>query len=123
MKYHSLKMEEINRIVEELWKRTYQGTDVDTILIRSDNETGKGNRSYNYRVSSTPPRLGNKLIEMPGGHGQTRRRDGHARQMQRWSKGLGEHHHQIGSCRVLRNQLWSESSTTASCLNRSFVLP
>ena len=50
MKYHSIKMEEINRIVEELWKRTYQGTDVDTILIRSDNETGKGNRSYNYRV-------------------------------------------------------------------------
>lgn len=50
MKYHSLKMEEINRIVEELWKKTYQGTDVDTILIRSDNETGKGNRSYNYRV-------------------------------------------------------------------------
>lgn len=50
MKYHSLKMEEINRIVEELWKRTYQGTDVDTVLIRSDNETGKGNRSYNYRV-------------------------------------------------------------------------
>ncbi|KAK3061729.1 DNA repair protein rad50 [Coniosporium uncinatum] len=43
-------MEEINRIIEELWKKTYQGTDVDTILIRSDNETGKGNRSYNYRV-------------------------------------------------------------------------
>ena len=50
MKYHSLKMEEINRIVEELWKKTYQGTDIDTILIRSDNEAGKGNRSYNYRV-------------------------------------------------------------------------
>ncbi|MCJ1400033.1 DNA repair protein rad50 [Xylographa trunciseda] len=50
MKYHSLKMEEINRIIEELWKRTYQGTDVDTVLIRSDNETAKGNRSYNYRV-------------------------------------------------------------------------
>ncbi|KAI5850625.1 AAA domain-containing protein [Tricharina praecox] len=50
MKYHSLKMEEINRIIEELWKSTYRGTDVDTILIRSDNETGKGNRSYNYRV-------------------------------------------------------------------------
>jgi len=51
MKYHSLKMEEINRIIEELWKRTYQGTDVDTILIRSDNENLKGNKSYNYRVS------------------------------------------------------------------------
>ncbi|KAJ9646443.1 DNA repair protein rad50 [Coniosporium apollinis] len=50
MKYHSLKMEEINRIIEELWKKTYQGTDVDTILIRSDNESAKGNRSYNYRV-------------------------------------------------------------------------
>lgn len=50
MKYHSLKMEEINRIIEELWKATYRGTDVDTILIRSDNETQKGNRSYNYRV-------------------------------------------------------------------------
>ncbi|KAI9753841.1 MAG: hypothetical protein M4579_004969 [Chaenotheca gracillima] len=50
MKYHSLKMEEINRIVEELWKRTYRGTDVDTVLIRSDNESSKANRSYNYRV-------------------------------------------------------------------------
>lgn len=50
MKFHSLKMEEINRIIEELWKKTYQGTDVDTIVIRSDNESQKGNRSYNYRV-------------------------------------------------------------------------
>ncbi|KAI4264111.1 MAG: hypothetical protein L6R42_000773 [Xanthoria sp. 1 TBL-2021] len=50
MQYHSLKMEEINRIAEELWKKTYQGTDIDTILIRSDGETGKANRSYNYRV-------------------------------------------------------------------------
>ena len=51
MAYHSIKMEEINRIVEELWKSTYQGTDVDTIMIRSDNEAAKGSRSsYNYRV-------------------------------------------------------------------------
>ncbi|KAI5296642.1 DNA repair protein rad50 [Ascosphaera acerosa] len=50
MKYHSLKMEEINRIIEELWQKTYKGTDVDTVLIRSDNETARGNRSYNYRV-------------------------------------------------------------------------
>lgn len=50
MQYHSLKMEEINRIAEELWKRTYQGTDVDTILIRSDHAAAGGNRSYNYRV-------------------------------------------------------------------------
>lgn len=50
MKYHSLKMEEINAIIGELWQRTYRGTDVDTILIRSDNENARGNRSYNYRV-------------------------------------------------------------------------
>jgi len=50
MKYHALKMEEINRIIDELWRRTYQGTDIDTILIRSDSEAAKGNKSYNYRV-------------------------------------------------------------------------
>ncbi|KAL8973149.1 MAG: hypothetical protein Q9197_002473 [Variospora fuerteventurae] len=50
MQYHSLKMEEINHIAEELWKRTYQGTDVDTILIRTDLAKAGGNRSYNYRV-------------------------------------------------------------------------
>lgn len=50
MKYHGLKMEEINRIIGELWQKTYRGTDVDTILIRSDNENARGNRSYNYRV-------------------------------------------------------------------------
>ena len=50
MKYHGLKMEEINAIIGELWQKTYRGTDVDSILIRSDNENAKGNRSYNYRV-------------------------------------------------------------------------
>jgi DNA repair protein RAD50 len=50
MKYHSLKMEEINRIIEELWRKTYQGTDVDTIMIKSENEHVKSNKSYNYRV-------------------------------------------------------------------------
>jgi DNA repair protein RAD50 len=50
MKYHSVKMEEINRIIQELWRKTYRGSDVDTILIRSENESQKGNKSYNYRV-------------------------------------------------------------------------
>lgn len=50
MKFHSLKMEEINRIIGELWRKTYQGTDVDTILIRSESENIKSNKSYNYRV-------------------------------------------------------------------------
>jgi DNA repair protein RAD50 len=52
MKYHSMKMEEINRIAGELWQSTYQGTDVDTILIRSENDTSTSanKKSYNYRV-------------------------------------------------------------------------
>lgn len=50
MRYHSLKMDEINTLIEELWQKTYKGTDVDSILIRSDNDGGKGNKSYNYRV-------------------------------------------------------------------------
>jgi DNA repair protein RAD50 len=49
MQYHTLKMEEINRIIAELWTNAYQGTDVDTIRIASDSD-GKGNRTYNYRV-------------------------------------------------------------------------
>lgn len=50
MEYHKRKMEDINRIAGELWQSTYQGTDIDTILIRSDAENSRGNRSYNYRV-------------------------------------------------------------------------
>ncbi|KAK2594559.1 DNA repair protein rad50 [Conoideocrella luteorostrata] len=50
MQFHSMKMAEINRIAGELWQSTYQGTDIDTILIRSDNESNSGKRSYNYRL-------------------------------------------------------------------------
>lgn len=62
MKYHSMKMQEINKIICELWTSTYQGlgsfildplwrdSDIDTIEIRSDAENTKGNRSFNYRV-------------------------------------------------------------------------
>lgn len=52
MKFHTLKMEEINRIIDELWRATYQGTDVDTVSIRSEGIDGttRGNKSYNYRV-------------------------------------------------------------------------
>ncbi|KAI5467417.1 major facilitator superfamily-domain-containing protein [Mariannaea sp. PMI_226] len=50
MQFHSLKMAEINRIAGELWQSTYQGTDIDTILIRSDNESNTGKRNYNYRL-------------------------------------------------------------------------
>ncbi|KAH9042066.1 hypothetical protein EDB85DRAFT_2071691 [Lactarius pseudohatsudake] len=50
MKYHSLKMEEVNDTMRHLWNKTYQGTDIDGIRIRYDSEGGASKRSYNYRV-------------------------------------------------------------------------
>jgi len=50
MKYHNLKMQEINAIAGELWRSTYQGTDVDTIMIKSEVESSTSKRSHNYRV-------------------------------------------------------------------------
>lgn len=50
MKYHSLKMEQVNKVIEELWRETYQGTDVDTIMIKSESEGGRSPKSYNYRL-------------------------------------------------------------------------
>ncbi|KAF8586295.1 hypothetical protein K439DRAFT_1341218 [Ramaria rubella] len=53
MKYHSLKMEEVNDTMRHLWNKTYQGTDIDGIKIRSDSEGGVTKRTYNYRVVMT----------------------------------------------------------------------
>jgi len=50
MRFHSMKMEEINKIIRELWQQTYRGQDIDYISIHSDSE-GAGTRSYSYRVS------------------------------------------------------------------------
>ncbi|KAF4125055.1 DNA repair protein RAD50 [Geosmithia morbida] len=65
MQFHSMKMAEVNRIAGELWQTTYQGTDIDTILIRSDNSSetpssgssasatagaAGARRNYNYRL-------------------------------------------------------------------------
>lgn len=47
--FHGLKMQEINEHIRYLWSKTYQGSDIDSISIESDNEK-VGNRSYNYRV-------------------------------------------------------------------------
>lgn len=55
MQFHSLKMEEVNRIAGELWRATYQGTDIDTIAIRSEKDiqanSNNNRRSYNYRLT------------------------------------------------------------------------
>ncbi|PFH33508.1 RecF/RecN/SMC N terminal domain-containing protein [Besnoitia besnoiti] len=68
MKYHSMKMQEINATMKELWQTMYTGHDIDYIAIRSDTEEtaspaalsifgssaatapAAGQRSYNYRL-------------------------------------------------------------------------
>ncbi|XP_075065839.1 DNA repair protein RAD50 isoform X2 [Mixophyes fleayi] len=54
MKFHSMKMEEINKIIRDLWRSTYRGQDIECIEIRSDADESVSaadkRRTYNYRV-------------------------------------------------------------------------
>mmetsp|Transcript_27589 Transcript_27589/g.31764 ORF Transcript_27589/g.31764 Transcript_27589/m.31764 type:complete len:338 (-) Transcript_27589:141-1154(-) len=55
MKYHHQKMEEINQIINELWKTVYKGNDITGIEVKSDTENTSSTvsnrgRSYNYRI-------------------------------------------------------------------------
>ncbi|OWZ73899.1 hypothetical protein AYX14_00623 [Cryptococcus neoformans] len=52
LKYHSIKMDEINDTIGHLWNKTYQGTDIDGIRIVSDHDEASTStrKSYNYRV-------------------------------------------------------------------------
>ena len=46
--FHATKMADINKIIKELWQKTYRGQDIDNIQIKADTD---GSRSYNYRVT------------------------------------------------------------------------
>ncbi|KAI8141253.1 hypothetical protein BJV82DRAFT_518796 [Fennellomyces sp. T-0311] len=51
MRYHTIKMEDLNKLIREMWVNTYRGGDIEYIQIRADNEgSTASNRSYNYRV-------------------------------------------------------------------------
>lgn len=46
-----MRMEEINKLINYYWSKTYKGSDIKKIEIRSDNEkTNSRSRSYNYRI-------------------------------------------------------------------------
>ncbi|KAM1385238.1 hypothetical protein ACFX15_030970 [Malus domestica] len=62
MRFHSMKMEEINKIIRELWQQTYRGQDIDYICIHSDSD-GAGTRSYSYKVLM---QTGDTELEMRG---------------------------------------------------------
>ncbi|XP_062262168.1 DNA repair protein RAD50 [Platichthys flesus] len=54
MKFHSMKMDEINKIIRDLWRSTYRGQDIEYVEIRSDvdehSSASAKRRVYNYRV-------------------------------------------------------------------------
>jgi DNA repair protein RAD50 len=58
-------VQEINKIIRELWQLIYKGQDIDSIEIESGQEdaTVKASRSYNYRVVM---RKGDLPLDMRG---------------------------------------------------------
>ncbi|VFQ75595.1 unnamed protein product [Cuscuta campestris] len=62
MRFHTMKMEEINKIIRELWQQTYRGQDIDYIRIHSDSEVS-GTRSYSYKLLM---QTGETELEMRG---------------------------------------------------------
>ncbi|OQV15878.1 DNA repair protein RAD50 [Hypsibius exemplaris] len=68
MKFHSEKMESVNKLLREYWQDTYQGNDIDYIEIRSDaDDSGidndKARRTYSYRVVMI---CGDRVLDMRG---------------------------------------------------------
>jgi DNA repair protein RAD50 len=87
-KFHSLKMIEINKIIRELWTKTYKGLDIDTIEIRSEPESKTNSKSFHYRVC--------KDILILGCHDSWRDRNGYEREMLSGTKSAGFHYYSIG---------------------------
>ncbi len=54
LKYHGLKIRDINKIIKELWALTYRGEDITNIHLTSDQDSNsRSTKSYNYRVVMT----------------------------------------------------------------------
>jgi len=64
LKFHGLKIAEINKIIRELWTLTYKGEDITGIELVSGQEAGsRAARNYNYRVVMTK---GSTQLDMRG---------------------------------------------------------
>lgn len=51
--FHRQKIEEINRIIDSIWKATYAGEDIVSVQIRSEeltNESERSRKNYEYKV-------------------------------------------------------------------------
>lgn len=64
LRFHSIKIGDINKIIRELWTLTYKGEDITSIQIVSGQESSaRANRSYNYRIVMEK---GNSQMDMRG---------------------------------------------------------
>mmetsp|Transcript_20519 Transcript_20519/g.49341 ORF Transcript_20519/g.49341 Transcript_20519/m.49341 type:complete len:1398 (+) Transcript_20519:99-4292(+) len=64
LRYHGMKIGDINKIIRELWSLTYKGQDISNIEIQSGQDSGsRANRSYNYRIVMSK---GNTQMDMRG---------------------------------------------------------
>jgi len=63
LKYHEMKITEVNRIIKELWSLTYRGEDIETVAISTESKAAAASRSYNYRVIM---RKGDADLDMRG---------------------------------------------------------
>ncbi|XP_075263710.1 DNA repair protein RAD50-like [Convolutriloba macropyga] len=52
MRFHSVKMAEINQVLSQLWRDVYTGGDIDSIEIRTEEGENSSHtrKTYNYRV-------------------------------------------------------------------------
>ena len=64
LRFHSLKIAEINTIIRDLWNLTYKGEDITSIeLVSGQDSSSRASRSYNYRVVMTK---GSTQLDMRG---------------------------------------------------------
>ena len=64
MKFHSIKIADINKIIRELWALTYKGEDIYNIeIVSGEDSASKAAKSYNYRVVMSK---GNTQMDMRG---------------------------------------------------------
>ncbi|EKX42277.1 Rad50/sbcC double strand break DNA repair processing nuclease, meiosis and mitosis [Guillardia theta CCMP2712] len=50
VKFHTLKMEQINQSLKEFWQNTYRGDDIAYIEIKTDVDESNNRRTHNYRL-------------------------------------------------------------------------
>lgn len=51
LKFHTERMKQINNVMRDLWRSIYQGNDIESIRIKTDNVTSTAaRRTYNYSV-------------------------------------------------------------------------